>query len=145
MKFGYINPKDRTATIIEHHSLQDAMKIANLEGGSVDFGTVVRGLGVVVYEFGLFVPAQDQHYFGLGGRLWAGNAVLYAYDEGGETIDLPKIDHPIVWYNDVADVELSIINGGVVRPGMFVNGKMIWRWPDPPPSGMAPGSRKWDQ
>ena len=52
------------------------------------------GIAIVVDQFSLFVPPEDQRYFLIGRQLYAGNAILYGYNEEGETVDLPLM--PVV-------------------------------------------------
>jgi hypothetical protein len=136
MQFEIIRPATRETEVVQCEHLNEAMVMAGLVG--VDFGTVHRGLGIVVYEFSLFVPAAEQHYFVLGGRLYGGNAVLYSYDEAGETVDLKTAVIPF-WMDNVAHVERAIADGACVRPQMAVNRNVIWQWPNPVPEDIIAG------
>jgi hypothetical protein len=137
-QFIIVNPKARTISAARFPSLLDAQAMAGL--GNVDHGSLVRGLGYVVDEFGLFVPPMKQSYFGIGSHLIAGTAVFYGYDEAGETIDLRRSAFPDVrWFLGVNDVEASIDHGDTVRPIMAANGVVLWQWPNPPPEGMGHG------
>jgi hypothetical protein len=135
-QFIIVNPKARTISAARFPSLLDAQAMAGL--GNVDHGSLVRGLGYVVDEFGLFVPPMQQSYFGIGNHLIAGTAVFYGYDQAGETIDLRRSEFPDVrWYLGVNDVEASIERDEIVRPIIAVNGAVHWQWPQPPPKGFG--------
>jgi hypothetical protein len=75
-------------------------------------------------------------YFSIYGQLFAGNAVLYAFNKSGETIDIRQLP-AIMFYRDVAEVERAIDAGAVKRPQMSYGETVYWRWPDPPPSEEA--------
>jgi hypothetical protein len=135
-----VNPKDRTIKPVLAETLDEAKLVAGLAIDSTDHGSLVRGLGYVVYEYGLFVPPAQQSYFGVAGKLIAGTAVFYRYDDMGETQDLRLSEFPDVrWYLGVNDVEASIDRGEIVRPTMSMNNVVFWQWPDPP-KGMGHGN-----
>ena len=100
MRFITVDPKREQMMVVDFPELSDAMEIVGLRQGMIDHAVVYCnpltgiGLGIVVYEFGLF--ERDQHYFLIGdGRLYAGCAVLYAFDAKGNTIDMPdNLDKP---------------------------------------------------
>lgn len=130
MKFGIIDPIKRSAEIVDADTLQDAEAMVGLNPNGTDHGSVARGLGIVVYEFGLYEKGLG--YFSIAGRLYTGGAVLYAYGDGGYTVDieeLPEID----WLRDEAAVELSISAGLIVRPRVAVGDTVYWQWPNPKP------------
>jgi len=135
MKFGIVKPRTREGYTVECETLRDAELVAELDPGAVDHGVVADGIGIVVYEFGLFVPPVDQSYFAIGGRLYAGNAVLYGFHEDGETADLVRLPQ-ISMLSDYRAVERAIAERRIVRPEMSVNGKVMWQWPSAAPAGM---------
>ena len=134
-QFEIIKPATRETEVVQCEELRDALVLAGLNHGAVDHGMVTRGMGIVVYEFSLFVPSAEQSYFSIGGRLYAGNAVLYGVDEMGDTVDLRMLAIPY-WLQTEADVEKAIRGGLCPRPTMSVNGDTIWQWPQPAPPGM---------
>lgn len=87
-------------------------------------------------EFGLYEPADKQHYFAVEARLYAGNAVMYAFDVKGKTVDLEAYPPPR-WFSSTEAIEDAIQHGTVVRPVVSVNGTVLWRWPEPVPKGMG--------
>jgi hypothetical protein len=56
MHFAIIKPATQETSIVDCPDIRDAQALAGLSG--VDHGVVARGLGIVVYEFGLMVPAR---------------------------------------------------------------------------------------
>jgi hypothetical protein len=118
----------------------EAMPEAGLKPGHVDFGTVRRdvdtrrGVGIIVYEFGLFDPPGQQSYFVIANRLTAGNAVLFAYDEIGDTVSMAAGElPPITYVNGENEIEAAIQRGQISRPTMSINGQLFWQWPQPAP------------
>lgn len=137
-RFVIVNPREKSVKAIECASVVDAEHEVGLSG--VDHGVIMPGLGYVVYQFGLFVPAHEQHYFGLGGQLIAGPAVFYAFDERGETMNLRLSEFPEVrFFLGVNDVEAAIAREEIMRPGMTINGVVLWEWPQPAPEGFGYG------
>lgn len=127
-RFVHIDPKARTITAIDAKDPHSA--VPSLTLGNVDHGVVTPGIGIIVYEWGL--REGDGPYFALGGQLYAGDAVLYGYDEAGETIDMPAdIAAPLLWLADKSAVESAIRFGLVDRPQVSVNGVVEWRWNAP--------------
>jgi len=88
MKFAIVDPWAKNVALVDAAGMKEAEEAAGLEAGHVDFGSVARGVGIVVFEFGLFDPPDKQRYFSINGGLYAGKAVLYAYGDDGETIDI---------------------------------------------------------
>ena len=130
MKFGIVCPSIRSVSIANCQDVKSAQRVAGLHRG-VDHGVIMRepfGIGIVVYEFGLF--EQEQAYFAINGLLYAGNAVLYGFDDSGETVDLPALPQVFFMPNAKA-VERSIDLGLVRRPIISVNDVVTWRWPEP--------------
>ena len=135
-RFVVVDPRKRIVEGVSFDSLREAQAYAGL--GHVDHGVIVKGLGYVVDEFGMFTPVSQQKYFGLFGTMIAGPAVFYAYDEAGDTIDLRRSEFPDVrFYLGVNDVEAAIDRGEIERPFMAVNGVELWHWPQPAPDGMG--------
>ena len=129
MKFIVIEPGLKKATTVECKELQSALIRAGLNPLSVDFGVVRPGLGIVVAEFGMYDPPDKQCYFALGRAMFAGNAVLYGFNESGETIDADMTGMPLTWLPTREDCELAFASGAVVRPAIKVNDVVIWAWP----------------
>jgi len=132
MRYAIINPKAKTLRAIDASSFEVALDVAELAAVGRDHGMITRNLAIVVYEYGLFEPPGQQYYFALGGRLYAGNALLYACDEAGETIDLTACPEP-TFFKDAAEVEAAIYMGAVARPTRSFNERIVWQWPNPPP------------
>jgi hypothetical protein len=138
MKFVMIDPKQRTVSTIDVASIEDAMRTAGLTPGRVDFGAITRNLSYVVYEFGLFTPASEQHYAAVGNTLIAGPCVMFGVGEEGETLDLVQaLAPPVLFFRDAAEVEVAIAAGQIRRPEMAVNNEVLWHWPQPPLKGMT--------
>ena len=125
MRFMVIDPTARLFGPVEADSPHKASP--KLSISNVDHGTVAPGIGIIVYEYGLL--EGEGPYFALGGQLFAGEAVLYAYDEAGETIDFPDVQLvPPLWLATKADVEAAIKDRTVQRPYSAVNREIIWQW-----------------
>lgn len=127
----HLDPKAKTVAPVE---ADDPNALARkLAGGGVDHGTVYRnperGIGIIVYEYGLV--EGNGPYFELMGVLYSGHAILFGFDEGGETIDMPEKEDFLItplWLADKGEVELAIAAGLVQRPETRVNGALIWSW-----------------
>lgn len=131
-KFVIVKPKARTIETVSDVDLP--LRRADLDPMKVDFGSIGRLLGFVVYEYSLFVPPAEQSYFGIAGKLIAGNAVFFGVGETGETVDLMKSQLPdIRFYLGANDVEAAIASGEIMRPQMSQGGHVFWRWPQPRP------------
>ena len=132
MLFVVIKARDQVVAPVDCPDLRDAQSIAGIS--NVDHGRVQPGVCIVVYEFGMFMPPRQQSYFAIRDRLYAGNAVLYGVNDGGETIDLPIEKIPMIAFFPGADsVERNIQLGFVERPNLTANGVVVWQWPDPRP------------
>lgn len=136
MKFVTIEPFETRVRLTEATDIH--MVYARLAlGSNVDYAMVMRprgprvGISIVVSGLSLFVPPDDQRYFVLNGRLYGGNAVLYAFDEAGKTLDMPW--SPAVIFMSRTGVEEAIAHGQIERPQIVINGVAIWKWPDRPP------------
>lgn len=127
MRFLHVNPADRTIMDIEGDDVRDVY--GAIIKRNVDFGVVQRGLSIVVYEYGLM--EGNGPYFSLNEQLFSGDAILFAFDEAGETIDIPEgllLMLSPHWFPDKAEVELGIAAGIVRRPETSVNGEVMWSW-----------------
>jgi hypothetical protein len=137
MKFGLVNAVRRQFLVAVCDDLNAAKKLVGLDPLGVDHGVVMRnedgGIALVVAEFGLFEPVDKQHFFSIGTHLYAGSAVLYAFDASGETIDFPSIRLPIRFFLNHREVDAAIADGEIVRPQMAMNDVVFWRWPEPQP------------
>lgn len=130
-RFLRVTPKDHRVTPVEADQPHNADP--DLYARGVDHGVVSKdpdggGIGVFVYEYGLL--DGDGPYFALGGQLYSGDAILYAFDEAGETIDMPQgfMQLKPLWLDTKADVELAITAGVIERPQAAINGVVTWQW-----------------
>jgi hypothetical protein len=133
MKFAIITPSKQNIFVAEFADLDIALRTAGLDGRGVDHGLISYGfhrIGIIVYEFGLFLPPSEQSYFSINAQLYAGNAVLYGTDDSGATVDLRAMPDVFFMPNQGA-VERSIELGLVHRPYMAVNDHVTWQWPQP--------------
>ena len=143
-RFIGVNVKHQQILEIVAISLVTAQ--ASLGLTKVDHGVLKResdgsGLGYVVDEFGWYKPADDQFYAIVLGRAIAGNAVIYAFDYAGKTIDaepnlLDFVRGHMSWLPTRADLERAIALSAVARPEISINGQVVWRWPGPAPAGI---------
>lgn len=103
---------------------------------------VLRPFCIIVYEYGL-VEKHHRFFFALGRNLYQGNALLYRYDDEGETKtcteeDLELIRPHLRWLIGRDWVEAAILNGQVSRPeqsvttlnkdGSVAQKTVTWRW-----------------
>lgn len=139
MKFLVIDPRECATRYRSHDDPNQALRrYTPLEPGKTDHGTISKGLGIIVGEYGLYEPAEQQSYFAIAGRLYAGPAMLYAYNELGVTISLERpMLPPIKWLKTAADVETAIQAREVERPIVAVDGVLVWSWPQPKPDFKA--------
>jgi hypothetical protein len=126
---------------VEATSPDDAKKIAGLDPLKTDHGVVWRdyrvgGIAIVVYEFGLFIPRDQQRYFAIRDQLYAGAAILYGFDAAGETVDLRELP-AVYFFGSAEEVERAIVGRQINRPILAVNNEVLWRWPEPPPADIA--------
>lgn len=135
MKFGLLHTARQHAEICDLPSLEAAEQLLYLVPGATDHGVIPGGIGVVMAEFGLFDPPEQQAYFAFVGwlYLYAGPAVLYGFDVRGNTVDLVRLPG-ITWLPDRRAVEHAIAEGIVKRPHFGIDDDVIWRWPGPRPS-----------
>jgi hypothetical protein len=136
VKFGIVNAAESKAEIVDLPDVQDAILAAGLKRGEVDFGSVSRHLAFIVFEYGLFTPPEEQSYFGMAGRLVAGNAVLFGVDDAGETVDLEQLPPIRFFGRGREEAEMAIAMGVVARPQTAINGVVLWQWPDPQPADL---------
>ena len=147
MKFGIIDPQAKTFDVIDAANIMEAYARVRLDPMKTDHGTVFlmnndHRACCIVYEFGFFIPAREQHYFAIGQRLIAGRALIYEADRHGYTVGLSDeavalIREGLVWFTSADEVELAIAAGAVPRPELAVNGEVLWAWPDPAPPEFA--------
>jgi hypothetical protein len=131
MRFLHVDPKARTVKPVDADSPSSA--VPSLTSLNTDHGVVSKdpdggGISIIVYEYGLL--EGEGPYFSLGTQLYSGDAVLYAFDYAGETIDMPKhLDAIIpIWLADKSEAELAIAAGVVRRPQAAINGLVTWEW-----------------
>jgi len=136
MKYGRINPFEHKLDVIDAGDFSMAQRMCGLEPGRVDHGHLWRnpggfgGVAIVVDEHSLRVPKATQRYFAIGRRLYAGAALLYAFDEYGNTIDYedPAADVSPAWFGSADEVERAIEAGHVIRPFRAISGRIVWEW-----------------
>jgi hypothetical protein len=139
MIYARIVPALRAFELIQTKDWDSAIRAAGLTPAQVDHGGAQLGLckiGVVVGEYGLFTPPETTAYFGINRNLYAGNALVYAVDHRGETIDFDLMDElraAVMWLPDRPAVELAIRTGVIRRPMITADGKLVWTWPGPDP------------
>lgn len=140
MKFATIEPAESRWTYVEAREPWELYALLGLPcDGGVDHAVVLPwhagpkriGVAIVVDQFSLYVPPEHQRYFTIGRRLYAGNAILYGYNEEGMTVDLPLM--PVVVFITRAGIEAAIRAGSIDRPTMTANDEKIWEWPNRAP------------
>lgn len=139
MRFVTIEPAETRYRVVEADNAQSLYAILGLEGHAVDHGVIEPvhvsrhriGIAIVVDEFSLFVPPEKQRYFVIGDQLYGGNALLYSFDEAGETVDMDRM--PPVIFVTMAGIEMAIAAGQIKRPILALNDEVFWRWPEPSP------------
>lgn len=135
MRYVTIDPTRTAVKVIDADNHPSAVEAAGLEIGQVDHGVIERdpftgiGVSICVYEYSLFVPADEQKYFAINGKLYGGKALLYAFDEKGETIDLTRVPD-VFFFGSARAVEMAIAAGQIERPRSATLG---WEWPQPKP------------
>lgn len=127
MKFGIVKPVEAKAEIEDLPDIHAAYAAAGLESGKIDFGSLSARMAIVVYEYGLFAD-EEIGYFSIGGRLFAGSAVIFNTDNEGDTIDLDKMPPVSFFGRSALSVERAIRDGRVSRPQTAVNGAVLWQW-----------------
>ena len=141
MRFLTIEPDEMAIGEIEAPNAGVA-KVAILGDIDVDHGVVdgPKGgvsLAIIVDEYSL-LDTNDQKFFSIGDKLFAGKAVIYGFDGAGETVSIPEDDDRIsastvVFMKGVEEVEAAITSGRLPRPRAAINGEVIWEWNKPAP------------
>ncbi len=143
MKFGIVDPSPgrQFYQVIDLPGFIEALRAARLTPGTIDHGTLSKpndrraGIGIAVFELGMFVPPASQSYFAIERRLYCGSATLYGFDKDGRTVDVPELEpSEILWLRDANAAEAMITAGLVDRPVIGSGRDIIWRWPEPRPS-----------
>jgi hypothetical protein len=138
MRFVLIDAEHRTVRLVEAETPQHVYELVGLDALHVDHGVVARsnelglGVAIVVFEHGLFMPPAATFYFSISRQMYAGNAVLYAFDAAGQTISMPATPPPVTFYRSHREVEAAIARGEIDRPQTTFNGAPIWAWPSCP-------------
>ena len=127
-QFWIVHPESATTQCVRATDITEVYRLAGLDGLQVDHGVVHPGVGIVVYEYSMFAPPNEQRWFAVGSQLFGGKAVLYGFDHEGSTVDLPE-PPPILFFRDAEQVEDMIQRGNVQRPQCAVNGAVYWSWP----------------
>jgi hypothetical protein len=135
--FVIVDPYDCSVRRYQLADLAAAKQIAQLT--QVDHGAVwgpfagKPGCAIVVYEFGLIEPPEQHRFFAIGGKLYAGRAVLHGFDHQGRMLDLPEqVDYKHlnpIWLDTEREVERAIGSKLIARPCTKVNNQIIWEWP----------------
>lgn len=135
MKFIAIDPKAQTVREIEDKDLPEALAQIGLSSREVDFGSLSSRRSIVVFEYGL-IDGHPAGYFTLAESFYVGPALIFAYDEQGETEstsaeDLARVEKVIAYWPTIEDVEAGIAAGRIIRPETRVNGEVIWEFNRP--------------
>lgn len=135
MRFIVIDPARCEVKMIEKKNLDDALRATGLRLSKVDFATLFVGddgwgLEIVVYETGLRESPSKHRFFSLGECLFAGSAIIFAFNAKGDTVTLPDIirNPPVTFYRSYREVEAAIQRGELQRPQITANGKVVWEW-----------------
>ena len=137
MKFAIVQPAETKWEVVEAANLTDIY--ANIGGLDLPDHNVIappgclpsgKGLAIVVNDFSLHVPPRLQRYFVIGRTLFGGNAVLYAFNEQGDSVDIDEV--PVIIFMSLAGVEDAIAQNQIDRPEVRVNGQLTWQWPNKP-------------
>jgi hypothetical protein len=123
-----VEPAHRRVTPARFQSLDAACAAVGLSPNEIDMGSLGGGHGIVVFEYGLVKPLEQQRLFAIGQCLYEGNAVIYAEDSKGERIDASPL--PIRWFKNADEVWQAIEQEEIIQPSMAVNGEVLWVWPD---------------
>jgi hypothetical protein len=141
-RFATIRPAVQHQGIVNARTIRAALRSVELDPLQTDHGIVERangrGIGIIVHEYGLFVPPPQQTYFAINKRLYAGNAILYAFNSAGETINIERpLPLMIHWLRNALEVEQAITLGIVLRPQQRINNQVTWSWPQEVPKEFA--------
>lgn len=134
-KYIIIEPQKKALRLFAAEKFEDALIEAKLKSSELDFGYVVHGYQIAVFEYGLMHGKVDE-YFRLGQQLFNGNAVMFRCDEHGETIDASQaiVDHmnancpDVEFFLNESAVEKAITERRLVRPQSSINGEVFWAW-----------------
>ena len=133
MKYLVIDPFIRGSKIVIAKSTAEALALAGLDGNDTDHGVVGRyfdrGLGIFVGGHSMFEPVNEQKYFAIGGRLYAGRGLVYAFDGQGRTIEFARPIPMVRFFEDALEIEYAIHQHEIMRPQIVINGKVTWSWP----------------
>lgn len=145
-KFALIEPAQKMVRLEEFTDLNpDAFNAAGLTKG-VDFGAIAPNHSIVVYEFGLFVKPEDQHFFAIGRSLYAGNAVIFCEVDGKPAdVDPEFYNHllaTIRFFNSSKEVEDAIEAEEIIQPSLSIGDETVWVWPQPAPEWMLEPDEK---
>jgi hypothetical protein len=130
MRFVTIDATKRRVDVVAANRIDQVLKLVGLDPGHVDLTRACDGIGIMVWEFGLRADPETVKFFSLGDQVYAGNAVLFAYGEGGESIDLAD-KPPVMFYRSAREVEMAIQRDEIARPTVVINGNLVWAWPHP--------------
>jgi hypothetical protein len=135
MKFMTINAKERTTALVEAVDMFLLYESVGLRPAAVDHATITRfedgtGLAIIVDEIGMMRDPTETYFFSIGPQLYAGGAIVYAYDAEGETLGMISTI-PVMFYRSCDEVEMAINRGEISRPFTAVNEEVLWEWNKP--------------
>jgi len=137
-RYASIEPDAHLLRIVDK-SIFDAVVDAGLNDDGTDHSMVDKHTGIVFNQYDMYVPPEQQDYFAINGRLYAGNALIYGVDDRGNTVDIVETDRLTpIFLHGREEVERAIQDGLIARPQLRVNGELIWKWPDQPAPGVMP-------
>lgn len=125
---GIVLAAERRAEIIDG-DIDAAYAATGLKPGAVDFGTLDETRSIIVYEYGLYLPYRKQSFFVINRRLYVNGGVIFQTDREGETVPLETL--PDIRFMSADEVLVAIEAGSVILPVVAIDGRVIWKWPDP--------------
>lgn len=151
MKFITIKPATEAIEWLESEEPNPyhCTPLIGIERLRTDTGTLARagskypGLAIIVYEFGLMEPHWTE-FFVLGKQLYVGNALFYAFDHQGDTVDciqfqFDTLKRQTFFYHSRQAVVKAVHDGLVHRPQTSIttmdkdgnpHTEVLWTWSD---------------
>lgn len=132
MKFIAIKPDIRTLQYLEGDDPFKAIERLGIDPMRTNHASLGKDVSIILDEIGL-LREEQQEFFTLGNRLFAGPAIVYQIDDEGETIDtqpwvLEQIARACTFYNSRESVEAAIQRKNIERPQ---NGITTWKGGQP--------------
>lgn len=131
IQYGIVDPHICALALIRAEDFDTAKRAAGLHPLQVDHGPVTRNVAICVAEDGLLEAKPGAAYFALARQLYAGSAVLYGFNERGETVDFvpdTRLMDSLRFYRTAAEADAAIRRGEIARPRQTVNGMVLWEW-----------------